>query len=459
MLTNNLSELLRENNSMKKITLIFLMVVLIIPAFAGCNSIFNRRVTAVSPNLLDDKLLDKKIQSLAGIIEKGDLSADDRERALNILDSYRLIRNSSTEELSTSQYRRIIRAIFRGLINIDEEYFSRGEKKLHVYALSTTFLTAKIQEVRDAYLDGDYKGVINKTLKLKTVFGPDALNPETGILFALSLAEEGMTEEAIKVGEAIASEIEGRPDLISLRAGIAKSQLRLGMREKALLTYEKLTDNVDEREAILQSVRKDIASKTDRESIKTFPQTQLRTETGDQTEFMKIINRLIREQKFKEARALLALKREQTHPGPEFEVIDQGIKRLDKAEKKFLKEELSKISRKEDVLSLAKKYIEEERFEEAVSKLEDLEKEQGKSNKTQELKRIAIEKLINKRRNQAARLYLMAKKTEDRKKKREYLSSSYKILQVLIDKYPASPLYNKVISNIDSVKQELDLLR
>ena len=449
---------------MKKITLILLMVILTIPAFTGCHSIFNRRVTGVSPNLLDDKLLDnklldKKIWSLTGIIEEGDLSADDRESALNILDSYKLIRKSSTEELSTAQYRRIIRALFRGLINIDEKYFSKGEKKLHVYSLSTTFLTAKIQEVRSAYLDGDYKGVINKTLKLKTVFGPDALNPEIGILFALSLAEEGMTEEAIKIGEGIASEIEGRPDLISLRAGIAKSQLRLGMREKALLTYEKLTDNIDEKEAILQSVRRDISSKTGRESIKVFSQTQLLTETGDQTEFMKIINRLIREQKFKEARTLLALKREQVHPGPEFEVIDQGIKRLDKAEKKFLKEEISKISRKKDSLLLAKKYIEEERFEEAVSSLEALEKEQGKSNKTQELKRIAIEKFINKGRNQAARLYLTAKKTQDMEKKRAYLSSSYKILKALVDKYPASPLYNKVLSNIDRVKQELDLLR
>ena len=37
------------------------MVILTIPAFTGCHSIFNRRVTGVSPNLLDDKLLDNKL--------------------------------------------------------------------------------------------------------------------------------------------------------------------------------------------------------------------------------------------------------------------------------------------------------------------------------------------------------------------------------------------------------------
>ena len=46
-------------------------------------------------------------------------------------------------------------------------------------------------------------------------------------------------------------ELEGRPDLIHLRADMVEWQLDMGNREKATEIYEKLVDNLDERAAEL----------------------------------------------------------------------------------------------------------------------------------------------------------------------------------------------------------------
>ena len=74
------------------------------------------------------------------------------------------------------------------------------------------------------------------------------------------------------------------------------------------------------------------------------------------------------------------------------------------------------------------------------------------------LKNRAVESLINLERNRAAGLFLEAKKTNDPKKKRELLETSYKILKTLLVDYPQSPLAPKLTSHINIVQGEIEKL-
>jgi len=68
---------------------------------------------------------------------------------------------------------------------------------------------------------------------------------------------------------------------------------------------------------------------------------------------------------------------------------------------------------------------------------------------------MAVEKIINRERNKAAKLFLTARNTKDPAKKEELLNSSYNILRSVADKYPASPLIPKVQDHINQVTKEL----
>ena len=137
------------------------------------------------------------------------------------------------------------------------------------------------------------------------------------------------------------------------------------------------------------------------------------------------------------------------------ETIDQALETLEQAEERFQKEEDTMALTENTTLQMARKLIEEENFEEAIAKLDELRDDQGMTSETRELKDLAIEKLINRKRNKAAKLFLLAKNTGDRAKKEELLLSSYKILQALIEKYPSSNLINKLNNHIKNVKKEL----
>jgi outer membrane protein assembly factor BamD (BamD/ComL family) len=103
--------------------------------------------------------------------------------------------------------------------------------------------------------------------------------------------------------------------------------------------------------------------------------------------------------------------------------------------------------------------MEEENYEEALNKLEELKDAQLVGSEYEALKEKIIEKLINHERNRAARLFLAAKEMKkDATKKKEYLETSYNILRDLIKKYPSSPLNKKLQSHISKVREALDKL-
>jgi len=308
----------------------------------------------------------------------------------------------------------------------------------------------------DTYFAGDFKGVINQCLDLKSLFGPDALTPEIGLVFALSLGKQGMLEDAIEIGEGIARKMEASPDIIYLRAKIAEWHLNLGRREKALDMYDKLTDNLDERQGILKGLSQKMAGTTEPKPLSDIKEGAHDLNSMDEL-FLKV-DVLVQKHAYDEARILLIKRRIRLEEGPDMKLIDEALKRIEVAEEQFKKENASTDTFTKESLETAKNLIEEESFEKAIEKIDELEDFSGASSESKALRGQAIEKLINRERNLAAKLFLAAKKTQDRAKKEEYLISSYKILKAIIDRYPSSPLNSKLKSHIKTLTKEMERL-
>jgi hypothetical protein len=422
---------------------------------------------AVSPPaplpVLPADMIDKKIVYLTHLLEEKKLDEEDREIALNLLSAYKMIR--SQENTTRYDDRKIIHALFANLSQLDEKYFLKEKVEEKLDSDVVTFLSLKRKKILDDFLSEDYQRVINDCLELEAIFGPDSLTPEIGVFFAVSLAKKGMLKEAVSIGERIARELEGSPDLIHLRANIIQWQLDLGEKEKAQEGLEKLMDNLDEREAVFS---KTMAMVTGRDqkiaSREEMPAEGLSTEgsplqeTDPMEELLRRVDELIQEHKFKEAKLRLIRERLRVQEVSKIETIDHALKTVEMAEEGFEKEKNSELTQEKETIELAKKLIEEEHFEEAISKLEELKGDQDTAAEVKALKDLAIEKYINQERNRAAKLFLKARRTTDQARKEELLLSSYEILEALIEKYPTSNLVAKLNDHIGKVREELGKL-
>ena len=400
-------------------------------------------------------LLDRRIEVLNAILQTEGLSEKDKEIASTLLESYKTLKTVYSGNLTNVEYRNVINTLFKMLSALDETYFSEQRGVLD-YSRPMNLFSIKRKKIMDAYFAGDYKGVINQCLDLKSVFGPEALMPEIGLVFALSLGKQGVQKDAIEIGEGIALEMEATPDIIHLRAKIAEWHLNLGQRKKALNMYDKLTDNVDERQGILKGLTRKIAGKTEPE-----PPSEIKTGVQDLSpmdELLLKVDTLMQKHLYDEARLLLIKHRIRLEDGPDAEIIDEALKEIEIAEERFEKEKRSEDTYINETIETAKKLIEEESFEEAIVKIDELQDLRGPGSESMALKNQAIEKLINRERNRAAKLFLAAKKTQDREKKEEYLLSSYKLLKSIIYKYPLSPLNNKLKSHIKTLTEEMERL-
>jgi hypothetical protein len=446
--------------------------VMIFFLFSACAHIFPpERPVVVEPrpgtktsHIRPDYGINEKIRALTQMLEKGSLSESDKEIAKNLIVTYKSINKASSYHFTEEEYDKFLYTLLDSLSIIYKYSFYTQQEKTGDHSGPISQVSRKRREIVDAYISGDFRGVINSSLEVKRVFGPDAITPEIALLFALALGKEGMREEAIAIGEGVVRELEVMPDPIQLRVSLAELQLYGGERDKALLAYEKLTDTLDEHREILQSLNRKIATY----SMAGGPQPQpphgrtdqmgtIQSEGNDDQLFQKV-EELIQEHRFGEARDLLTSKRNEIQSGPGIEVIDKTLSALEVAEQKYLDDKLSLISRNKEALESARKLIEEEKFEEAISRLDEVELKEGEGQEVAVLKKLSVERLINRERNRAAKLFLAARKAQDPVEKEKLLNSSFEILKRLIEEYPSSYLNIKLKSHIKAVEDELNKL-
>jgi len=446
---------------------------------SGCVAIQERRVgvkpkpSVIPAPLFPEGLLDDKIDFLNKTLDNKELTEKDRKIALSLLDTYRSVKNISAEGLGEADYQNVVRSLLNNLNALDEIYFSKQAERAKDYSRAISLFAAKRKEIQEAFDIGDPKGVINHCLELKAVLGPDALTAEISLMFALSLAKAGMLVEAKSIIEGIAPELDMGPDLNTLRASIAELHLQLGEREKAVQVYKKLSDTFHKQDVILQTLSKKIwrvpikepetdASEPSQTGLEAHPQTQGNDEQAihpdvNADQILDDVKQLIREHKFGEAWDLLLLKREAISSEKGLKTIDQALKRLERAQEEYLEETISMISEKKQTVQMARKLIDEEKYEQAISSLDTLS-EREESHEVKALREQAVESLINRERNRAAQIFLTARRTPDPEKKEEYLRSSYEILKNLVEKYPSSYLIDKIKSNLKTVEEELEKL-
>ena len=418
--------------------------------------------------LINDTMIDQKIRFLEGILANKDLSGRDRETAAAVLRAYKQLKESASAHLTEKDYQRLILSLFRAVSLMDEAYY--GEKKVRRDDAGAFALFAeKRQAIIDLYLKRDFKGVIKEALELKDIFGPDALTHEMGLLFALSLAEEGDLEQAIEVGEAIADEFDRVPDVMKLRSEIARWQIALGKEDRALQTYERLTDNQDERAALVQEVVRQISA---HEKDRPVDQPDIAEpapgggpddlwQEGGYTidQLLEKVRSLVQGHAYSKARILILREQIRTGEGPENDLLHRELEKIDQHEAEFQAQKQMRDDPLKETQEIARQMIDKEDYEAAIDAFSKVEASHELDAESRKLKERAVESLINKERNRAAELFLAAKKAGDPSKRKELLDSAYTILKALIDKYPSSPLNQKLKSHIAIVQNELDRLK
>jgi tetratricopeptide (TPR) repeat protein len=276
----------------------------------------------------------------------------------------------------------------------------------------------------------------------------------------MSLAKRNRVNEAIDVGEEIVEALEGRPDLIHLRASIIEWQLDKGNREKALKLFEKLIEDFDETKAVFDSTNEVISNRDkDFRGMEWVAFKELSSKERDipvtVQKLLDEVDTLVKKGALDQAKLLLLKWRLRSEKSSEIEIIERALKSVTLEEQR----QRDGISQEKGAIERITKLIEQENYKEAIKGLEEIDNNQDNSLEIKRLRDIAVEKLINSERNRAAQIYLMAKNTSDNKKKKGLLISSYNILKELIDTYPSSSLIDKLRNNLSKVEDDLKKLK
>lgn len=450
-----------------KQTPIFLLLILIFSA--GCASTPPKETPPVSkparvestPIHIDISHVEDRIRFLENILNNKDPTHRERETVLALLDTYGLLKKAATGPVTGKESAILSRYLFQSMLLVENAYFENPGGASD----ETTFIdfTERRNEIRDLYLDENYPGVIQRCLALQTSF-PAGLTPEIGMMFAISLARDGMLEEAVEIGSEVARRMDETKGALQFRGDIIAWQLALGQRTQAVNTLEKITHAQDERAAMINDITNRI-ERTPVEPDQTF-RSMFQPPKGASPEDMtppmatlkEKVDQLARNHEFEKARRLLLKEKAEREEGPETGLMDRALDNIDEAETAWEESVRVKAAYQKETFEAAKELFEKEDHEGAIETLATLERTQGLNAEALDLRDRVIEGLINRERNRAAAIFLEAKKTEDPGKRRELLEASYKILKTLVEDYPRSPLNPKIVSHIDIVKREIQKL-
>jgi hypothetical protein len=408
--------------------------------------------------------LDQRIDRLQALLESDRLGAEDRLLAQDLLGAYRAVERASSEGSTGEETRDLVELLVPSLIKLEERYFKRPPSEEADRLQSAALLARKRKSIMDSFLAGDYQGVIDGCIQLERFFGPDSLTAETGLAFAVSLGKRGMIQEALRVGTRISDDLERKPGFIQLRAKMVEWQLALGDRKSAIQSYEKLLDNMHEQEGILRTAEQTLAGKGPQKTLtekmkEPAPVIDLAKEPASVQEVLRQVDALVRKNDFDTAKLLLLRLRIRVQDGPDAELADQAMKSVELAEENSKERQNTELFQKEEALQLAANLIEQERYEEAIIEIESLGQGKEPSPEAIQLQDLAVEKIVNRERDKAAKLFLMARNATDPVKKEEFLVSSYNILKALVEKYPSTSLSQKINENMKKIEEELSKLK
>ncbi len=414
---------------------------------------------------IDPDRVEERIQALETILAReDDLDTERREEARALLEDYRLVLKElrspgpSPEGIGTTEI------LFERLGALEARYFQTGRVEAGPAGPVVPLPAQKEKRVREAYLSGDYEGVIQACLDLENVYGPEAVTPQTGLLFAMALAESGKISEAIRTGERVLPELVGRPGLVHLRSRLVDWHLSQGNSRQARDHYERLVDEIQERKSILDLAEMALEPSEDYAPPDRRPDAPPEEDRGEQdsgplADLLHRVNTLVQAKDFDRARMLLVRQRIRYPEGTETAAIDRAMDRVDRAEAALDRRTPSPSPVQphvDEALDEAREFMEAEDYEKALARLEGLRRSpDGTNPRVKALRQRAESEFVRSGREKAAKLFLMARNAESSKEKETHLRASHSLLSELLERFPESTLAPKIRSNLDTVEEEM----
>lgn len=413
--------------------------------------------------LIDPDSVEERIQTLETILAREEaLDADRREEAKALLEDYRIILKELRTPGAPSRGVGATAILFERLGALEARYFETEQIGTGPPAPIMLLPAPKERRLRDTYLSGDYEGVIQTCLDLESTYGPEALTPQTELIFAMALAESGKIREAIRTGERVIPELVGRPDLIHLRSRMVDWYLRQGNSRQAREHYEKLVDEIQERRSILELVEMALEPSVTHAPPDQSPDALLEEtvdeDSGPLADLLHRVDTLMQAQEFDQARMLLVRQRIRYPEGTQTAAIDRAMDRVDRAEAALDRRTpaVPVQPRVSEALDEARDLMEAEDYENALARLEGLRGSPDETDPQVEALRLRAEsELVRSGREEAAKLFLMARNAQSSKEKETHLRASHRLLSELLERFPESSLAPRIRNNLNTVEEEM----
>jgi len=466
----------QNNPQTRHFLLSFLLLLSLVSGTAGCVSEWTGRPLYTEPSAkpsttgpaaagaLNADRVKKRIAALeAFLAQEAPIPGEQDRTARELLNGYRRILDAlkapSGNALRGQQ--QISSVLFERLVAMEERYFEEEPSALPS-PTELRNLNREKSRIRDAYLSGDHEDVVLACRRLEERYGAETLSTEIRLFLAVSLSKTGEISEAIRVGERALPELQGRAGRVDLHGRLVAWYLESERPEQAREHYERLVDAVYEDRRILdQADRRLRPVQTAPEHLETaIPSPKASGEPSSEAldRLLERVDALVAQKAFRQAKLLLIRHRLRTPEGPQTEALDRAMDRLEREEQAYetaKRLEGQEPTHLEQSLEQVHRLLESEKYEEAFQQLDRMEPPEGLSPELQILRDRAAAGIIGKKRDEAARAFLMAKNTTDPDQKREHLRTAYNLLKTLVDRFPTSPLLPKVQSNLETVREEM----
>lgn len=397
------------------------------------------------------KIIKERVSYLENRLKEEGVSKNNRAVSEGLLDIYRDISFEMSRPYYERNHKIFSDNIIKGVIGLDRAYFLTAEKSSVGTTGSAGMFAKERKEILSLYREKRYEDLIERYKELESLHGADLFDPHMAVAFTLSLGKLRRFSEAVSFGSSLFSKLEGNPEPIELTTQMAGWQLQLGNIKEARELLVELEKGHEKRSVSIERLKESIRIAGIKTPVSS-PPGPLKDAQLEKAE------KLIEEKMFSEARELLLKMADKSDSPPERTfAVKSLLINLEKAEEEYLEKQISLISMKKGSLDIAINLIEKERYQEVLTGLKGLD-EEDMNLELKAIKRKAVDGLVRKESNRAAKIFLMAENEKDLEKKKRYLEQSYEILLNLAKSHPSSTLIDRVKSYAERVKRELSRL-
>ena len=397
----------------------------------------------------------------------------------------RMLLKAKSYNRERTTYRSMIDGLLRELTRLEQGYFDDEQAGVSAREKVIKGYLGALKEIEEYCTEGDSLRIVESYQDVKKRYGEFVIPVNIKLCYAEALSNTDHLGEAVEITEGVISHESS--DSISLYSNLIDWYLQMEYREKALKNFEKLSKELDRNMAAFLISRSRITSPLPRE-----------TEHSAKKMFgNEIVEQDIKpvEDKSKDPSAQGHVKKDK--------VVKDGMKRRHRQEEGYPHEmsggtssstvgstyrgpseipvkstedlqshrkqkkgendrevfvqddEATQENMEKEKFMMAKVLMESGKYEEAVNELIELKDGEKYGRESEEMIQRSIDEFARQKRETAAKLFLLAKRTTDTKEKKEMLLKSFESLQEVIRKYPTSTYSGKIIKNIETVKEEI----